>query len=288
MKHSPKNQIRDDQALDTYLKEIGDTQLLTAVEEKELARRIREGDNKARGMMIRANLRFVVVIAKKYQNQGLPLSDLISEGNIGLMKAVQRFDENKGFKFISYAVWWIRQAILHALAEQARLIRLPVNKIEELRRIERAINKQGNQDSSVKNLATDGARVEGAKITPVGRHPAIPEWASTPVSLDAPVGDQDAYTLMDRLQDQDSKMPDETLQEDLLRMEVRQAVSTLTKRESEVLKLYFGLNSDQTYTLEEIGVRFGLTRERIRQIKQKAINKLRHTRKGDRLSAYVD
>ena len=286
MKLNTKIQIRDDESLDVYLKEIGGTELLTPADEVELARRIRDGDEKALETMVHANLRFVVVVAKQYQNQGLALSDLISEGNIGLMKAARRFDETKGFKFISYAVWWIRQAILHALAEQARLIRLPVNKIEELRRIERTIKKR--EAESAQAADASGAGLEEERSYTKGRHPAMPEWASTPLSLDAPIGDQDAYTLMDRLRDQDSKMPDEELQEELMRTEVRRAVSTLTDRESEVLNLYYGLNSDRAYTLEEIGVRYGLTRERIRQIKQKAINKLRHTRHGKRLAAYAD
>ena len=286
MKLNTRIQIRDDQSLDVYLKEIGDTELLTPADEEELARRIRDGDENALEAMVHANLRFVVVVAKQYQNQGLALSDLISEGNIGLMKAARRFDEKKGFKFISYAVWWIRQAILHALAEQARLIRLPVNKIEELRRIERTIKKREAENAQAGD--DSGAGLDSERSYGKGRHPALPEWASTPLSLDAPIGDQDAYTLMDRLRDQDSKMPDEELQEELMRSEVRRAVSTLTDRESEVLNLYFGLNSDRAYTLEEIGVRFGLTRERIRQIKQKAINKLRHTRHGRRLAAYAD
>ncbi|MXY98941.1 MAG: sigma-70 family RNA polymerase sigma factor [Gemmatimonadetes bacterium] len=288
MKLTTKVQVRDDESLDLYLKEIGDTELLTPEDEEELARRIRDGDEKALETMIHANLRFVVVVAKQYQNQGLALSDLISEGNIGLMKAARRFDEKKGFKFISYAVWWIRQAILHALAEQARLIRLPVNKIEELRRIERSIKKREAEMAQAGEASGDGGDEVEERSYSKGRHPALPEWASTPLSLDAPVGDQDAYTLMDRLRDQDSKMPDDALQEELLRTEVRRAVSNLTDRESEVLNLYFGLNSDRAYTLEEIGVRFGLTRERIRQIKQKAINKLRHTRHGSRLAAYAD
>ncbi|MYH19173.1 MAG: RNA polymerase sigma factor RpoD/SigA [Gemmatimonadetes bacterium] len=288
MKLTTKVQVRDDESLDLYLKEIGDTELLTPEDEEELARRIRDGDEKALETMIHANLRFVVVVAKQYQNQGLALSDLISEGNIGLMKAARRFDEKKGFKFISYAVWWIRQAILHALAEQARLIRLPVNKIEELRRIERSIKKREAEMAQAGEASGDGVDEGEERSYGKGRHPALPEWASTPLSLDAPVGDQDAYTLMDRLRDQDSKMPDDALQEELLRTEVRRAVSNLTDRESEVLNLYFGLNSDRAYTLEEIGVRFGLTRERIRQIKQKAINKLRHTRHGSRLAAYAD
>ena len=288
MKLTTKIQVRDDESLDLYLKEIGDTELLTPEDEEDLARRIRDGDEKALETMIHANLRFVVVVAKQYQNQGLALSDLISEGNIGLMKAAKRFDEKKGFKFISYAVWWIRQAILHALAEQARLIRLPVNKIEELRRIERSIKKREAEMAQAGEASEDGVDEGETRSFGKGRHPALPEWASTPLSLDAPVGDQDAYTLMDRLRDQDSKMPDDALQEELLRTEVRRAVSNLTDRESEVLNLYFGLNSDRPYTLEEIGVRFGLTRERIRQIKQKAINKLRHTRHGSRLAAYAD
>ena len=286
MKLTKKMQVRDDQALDIYLKEIGDTELLTPEDEVELARRIRDGDDQALETMVHANLRFVVAVAKQYQNQGLALSDLISEGNIGLMKAARRFDEKKGFKFISYAVWWIRQAILHALAEQARLIRLPVNKIEELRRIERTIKKKEIERANAEGASDENSDEDvGAYF---GRHPTMPEWASTPLSLDAPVGDQDAYTLMDRLKDQDSKMPDDELQDELLRSEVRRAVSTLTDRESEVLNLYFGLDSERTYTLEEIGLRFGLTRERIRQIKQKAINKLRHTRKGTRLAAYAE
>ena len=288
MKLTKKIQVRDDQALDIYLKEIGDTELLTADDEVELAKRIRDGDEKALETMIQANLRFVVSVAKQYQNQGLTLSDLISEGNIGLMKAARRFDEKKGFKFISYAVWWIRQSILHALAEQARLIRLPVNKIEELRRIERSIKKREIENANAMESTGDVSVEDEEQSVDLSRHPAMPEWASTPLSLDAPIGDQDAYTLMDRLRDQDSQMPDEALQEELLRSEVRRAVSALTDRESEVLNLYFGLNSDRSYTLEEIGVRFGLTRERIRQIKQKAINKLRHTRKGSRLAAYAD
>ena len=288
MKLTTKVQVRDDESLDLYLKEIGDTELLTPEDEEDLARRIRDGDEKALETMIHANLRFVVVVAKQYQNQGLALSDLISEGNIGLMKAARRFDEKKGFKFISYAVWWIRQAILHALAEQARLIRLPVNKIEELRRIERTIKKREAEMAQAGEVSGEGVDEGEERSYGKARHPALPEWASTPLSLDAPVGDQDAYTLMDRLRDQDSKMPDDALQEELLRTEVRRAVSNLTDRESEVLNMYFGLNSDRPYTLEEIGVRFGLTRERIRQIKQKAINKLRHTRHGSRLAAYAD
>ncbi len=288
MKLTKKIQVRDDQALDIYLKEIGDTELLTPADEEALARRIRNGDGKALETMVHANLRFVVAVAKQYQNQGLALSDLISEGNIGLMKAAYRFDEKKGFKFISYAVWWIRQAILHALAEQARLIRLPVNKIDELRRIERSIKEREIKRANAQVASDEDASGDEEVDLESDRHPTMPEWASTPVSLDAPVGDQDAYTLMDRLKDKDGKRPDEVVHDALMRSEVKRAVSMLTEREREVLNLYFGLGSERSYTLEEIGVRFGLTRERIRQIKQKAINKLRHTRKGTRLAAYAD
>ena len=275
-----KNISQDKEALDIYLSEISETEPLCSEEEKKMAKRIREGDERAVNKMVQANLRFVVVVAKQYQNQGLSLSDLISEGNIGLIKAVRRFDESKGFKFISYAVWWIRQAILHALAEQVRLIRLPVNKLEEIRRIDRLRNKQktGNRQKEFGQETTEGD--ENQKLT-------IPEWAHTPVSLDAPIG-EGAFTLLDKLKDQNNKMPDEFLQEELLRIEVKRAVTTLNERESQILNLYFGLDMDRSYTLEEIGRQFGVSRERIRQIKQKAINKLRHSHKGHRLLAYAD
>lgn len=267
---------RDDESLDIYLEEIGETRLLTMAEEESLARLIRDGDTRALDRMVRANLRFVVSVAKQYQNQGLTLSDLISEGNIGLMKAAHRFDETKGFKFISYAVWWIRQAILHALAEQSRLIRLPLNKVEELRRIERIIRLRDRGEEPIDS--------ETAPYEPI----ELPEWASTPLSLDAPIGDQDGYSLMDKLKDHNNLAPDDAFMEESLREEIRHAIGTLAPRESEVLTLYFGLNSDRSYTLEEIGSRFGLTRERVRQIKQKAINKLRHTSRGRRLATFAD
>ncbi|HIG45042.1 MAG TPA: sigma-70 family RNA polymerase sigma factor [candidate division Zixibacteria bacterium] len=266
----------DDQSLDIYLQEIGETELLNSKEEVALAQSIREGDERALEGLVQANLRFVVSVAKQYQNQGLSLSDLISEGNIGLMKAARRFDETKGFKFISYAVWWIRQAILHALAEQSRLIRLPVNKVEELRKIERTLKQreiQGRQGNETDKM-----------IDP----PEIPEWANKPLSLDAPIGDQGAFSLMDRMKDHNNTLPDEAFLDNALRDEITQAVASLAPRESEVLNLYFGLSSDRSYTLEEIGHRFGLTRERIRQIKQKAINKLRHSTRGRRLATFAD
>ena len=267
---------REDQSLDIYLQEIGETELLNSKEEVALTQSIREGDERALEGLVQANLRFVVSVAKQYQNRGLSLSDLISEGNIGLIKAARRFDETKGFKFISYAVWWIRQAILHALAEQPRLIRLPLNKVEELRKIERTLKQREIQGRQ---------RYETDKMIDP---PEIPEWANKPLSLDAPIGDQDAFSLMDRMKDHNNTLPDEAFLDNALRDEITQAVASLAQRESEVLNLYFGLSSDRSYTLEEIGVRFGLTRERIRQIKQKAINKLRHSTRGHRLATFAD
>lgn len=270
---------KEDHSLDIYLQEIGETELLTTAQEEELARRIRQGDEEALDQLVKANLRFVVSVAKQYQNQGLSLSDLISEGNIGLIKAAKRFDETKGFKFISYAVWWIRQAILHALAEQSRLIRLPLNKVEELRKIERSMRQR-----ELASEPEEGAEDADQENAPV----RMPEWASQPLSLDAPLGDHESFNLLDRLSDETSPLPDEEFMEDSLKREINLAISSLAPREGEVLNLYFGLNSDRAYTLEEIGTRFGLTRERVRQIKQKAINKLRHTTRGHRLATYSD
>lgn len=269
----------NNRSLDLYLQEIGETDLLTSDQEVELAKLIRDGDERALDRLVKANLRFVVSVTKQYQNQGLSLSDLISEGNIGLIKAAHRFDETKGFKFISYAVWWIRQAILHALAEQSRLIRLPLNKVEELRRIERTIRQREMAENREYGEKSPGLDVPAAET---------PEWASTPLSLDAKFGDNDGFSLMNLLKDHNSPLPDESVAHDALKREIGRAVASLEPRESEVLNLYYGLDSDRAYTLEEIGTRFGLTRERVRQIKQKAINKLRHTNRGHRLAAYAD
>lgn len=272
---------KDERTLDLYLQEIGETELLTADEEAELARRIRRGDPGAFEKLVRANLRFVVSVAKQYQNQGLSLADLISEGNLGLIKAARRFDETRGFKFISYAVWWIRQAILHALAEQSRLIRLPLNKVEELRRLERATRPRGRREDQEETRPEFRPEDDPAlRVTP--------DWASQPLSLDASIGDHDNFSLLDCLKDEVNPLPDETVMGDALKLEVERAIASLAPREGEILALYFGLNTDRSYTLEEIGTRFGLTRERVRQIKQKAINKLRYTARGHRLSTYTE
>ena len=269
----------NDRSLDLYLQEIGETDLLTSDQEGELAQLIRDGDERGLDRLVKANLRFVVSVAKQYQNQGLSLSDLISEGNIGLIKAAHRFDETKGFKFISYAVWWIRQAIRHALAEQSRLIRLPLNKLEELRRIERSIRQREMAENREDADKASGPDVPAAET---------PEWARTPLSLDAKLGDNDGFSLMNRLKNHNSPLPDESVADDALKREIGRAVASLEPRESEVLNLYYGLDSDRAHTLEEIGTRFGLTRERVRQIKQQAINKLRHTNRGHRLAAHAD
>ena len=264
--------IENDGFLHMYLREIGKTKLLTRAEEEELACRISEGDDVALDMLVKANLRFVVSVAKEFQNQGLSLGDLISEGDIGLMKAARRFEAPKGFKFITYAVWWIRQTILEALEKKVRLIVIPQNKLAELRRIRRDKRRsemtQGN---------------EGEEAIPLTE---LPEWATTPVSLDAPVGEYGH--LIDILVDQKSPLPDEASMEDALRQDISGAMASLTPREREILVLYFGLDSDRTYNLSEIGARYGLSRERIRQIKEKAIAKLRHSSWGLRLASYAE
>jgi len=274
---------RESQSLDKYLQEIGKVDLLTSDEEVELAKRIKEGDQIALEKLTKANLRFVVSVAKQYQNQGLSLGDLINEGNLGLIKAAQRFDETRGFKFISYAVWWIRQSILQALAEQSRIVRLPLNRVGSLNKISKTfseLEQKYEREPSPEELAevldvTTAEVVDTMKIS--GRH----------VSMDAPFVQGEENSLLDVLQNDSEETPDSGLMDDSLRKEVQRALSTLTQREADVITLYFGLNGKHSMTLEEIGEKFNLTRERVRQIKEKAIRRLRHTSRSKALKPYL-
>ncbi|HVD98780.1 MAG TPA: RNA polymerase sigma factor RpoD/SigA [Cytophagaceae bacterium] len=274
---------RESQSLDKYLQEIGKVDLLTPDEEVELAKRIRDGDQLALEKLTKANLRFVVSVAKQYQNQGLSLGDLINEGNLGLIKAAQRFDETRGFKFISYAVWWIRQSILQALAEQSRIVRLPLNRVGSLNKISKTfseLEQKYEREPSPDELAevldvTTAEVVDTLKIS--GRH----------VSMDAPFVQGEENSLLDVLENDSEATPDSGLINDSLRKEVQRALSTLTQREADVITLYFGLNGEHAMTLEEIGEKFNLTRERVRQIKEKAIRRLRHTSRSKALKPYL-
>jgi RNA polymerase primary sigma factor len=274
----------EDRSLDLYLREIGETRLISAQEEVELAKRIKEGDQEALERLTKANLRFVVSVAKQYQNQGLSLADLINEGNIGLIKAAKRFDETRGFKFISYAVWWIRQAILQALAEQSRIVRLPLNRVGTLHKIgkissslEQEYGREPSPDEIAKELELTAVEVSDTlKIS------------NSHLSLDAPFSTSEDNSLMDVLEDEFQPAPDEALLDESLRLEIERALDTLSSREAEVINLYFGLNHEKALTLEEIGARFNLTRERVRQIKEKAIRRLRHASRSKSLRAYLD
>ena len=274
---------RESQSLDKYLQEIGKVDLLTPDEEVTLAQRIKEGDQFALEKLTKANLGFVVSVAKQYQNQGLSLWDLINEGNLGLIKAAKRFDETRGFKFISYAVWWIRQSILQALAEQSRIVRLPLNRVGSLNKISKSfseLEQKFEREPSPEEIAevlelTTSEVVDTLKIS--GRH----------VSVDAPFVQGEENRLLDVLENEDEESPDTGLMNDSLRKEVQRALSTLTKREADVITLYFGLNGEHSLTLEEIGEKFNLTRERVRQIKEKAIRRLRHTSRSKALKPYL-
>lgn len=275
---------RDSQSLEKYLQEIGREELLTAEEEVNLAQRIREGDQRALEKLIRANLRFVVSVAKQYQNQSLSLNDLINEGNLGLVKAAQRFDETKGFKFISYAVWWIRQSIIQALAEQSRLVRLPLNKVGSLTKINKALaelEQQYEREPTAEELATL------LEISPE-EVAATMNISTRHVSMDAPFTDGESNSLLDVLENHGCDRTDMGMEyHDSLRKETERTLATLTERERGVLKLFFGIGVEHPMTLQDIGEEFGLTRERVRQIKDKAINKLRATNKCDALKAYL-
>jgi RNA polymerase primary sigma factor len=274
---------RESQSLDKYLQEIGKVDLLTPDEEIELAVRIKKNDSKALEKLVKANLRFVVSVAKQYQNQGLSLGDLINEGNLGLIKAARRFDETRGFKFISYAVWWIRQSILQAIAEQSRIVRLPLNRIGALNKIGKAYNnleqeyeREPNAHELAQELEMDINEVSDTlKIS--GRH----------VSMDAPFLTGEENRLLDILENDEEPSPDFTLMTESLKNEIERVLSTLSEREAEVIKLYFGLNYEHALTLEEIGEKFNLTRERVRQIKEKAIRRLRHASRSKNLRSYL-
>lgn len=274
---------RETASLDKYLQEIGRVDLITAEEEVELAQRIKAGDELALEKLTKANLRFVVSVAKQYQNQGLSLPDLINEGNLGLIKAARRFDETRGFKFISYAVWWIRQSILQALAEQSRIVRLPLNKIGSINKINKAY-AQLEQElerpptpaevAVVVDLTEDEVK---QSIKNSGRH----------VSMDAPLVEGEDSNMYNVIGSEDSPNPDEGLMVDSLRQEIERSLATLTPREGEVIRAYFGLNGEHAMTLEEIGEEFDLTRERVRQIKEKAIRRLKHTSRSKILKTYL-
>lgn len=274
---------RESQSLDKYLQEIGKVDLISPDEEVELARKIKEGDGLALEKLTKANLRFVVSVAKQYQNQGLTLGDLINEGNLGLIKAAQRFDETRGFKFISYAVWWIRQSILQALAEQSRIVRLPLNRVGSLNKVSKTfaqLEQEFEREPSPSELAAHLDIEEDEVIDTI-------RISSRQVSMDAPFSNGEENNLLDVLYNEEDKNPDDHLITDSLKKEVQRALSTLTQRESDVITFYFGLNGKNALTLEEIGERFSLTRERVRQIKEKAIRRLRHTSKSKTLKAYL-
>ena len=273
---------RESASLDKYLQEIGREELVTPEEEVELAQRIRKGDQVALEKLTRANLRFVVSVAKQYQNQGLSLPDLINEGNLGLIKAAEKFDETRGFKFISYAVWWIRQSILQALAEQSRIVRLPLNQVGSMNKINKALSKfeQENERQPSNEELSEMIDVPKDKISDTlrvsGRH----------VSVDAPFVEGEDNSLLDVLPNDDSPMADKGLVNESLNTEIERALSTLTDREREIVKSFFGIGC-QEMTLEEIGERFGLTRERVRQIKEKAIRRLKSPARSKLLKGYL-
>nr|WP_321248249.1 sigma-70 family RNA polymerase sigma factor [uncultured Psychroserpens sp.] len=274
---------RETASLDKYLQEIGKVDLITADEEVELAQRIKAGDQLALEKLTKANLRFVVSVAKQYQNQGLTLPDLINEGNLGLIKAAQRFDETRGFKFISYAVWWIRQSILQALAEQSRIVRLPLNKIGSINKInktfaflEQSHERPPSPEEIAKELDMTINEVKES-LKNSGRH----------VSMDAPLVQGEDSNLYDVLRSGESPNPDRDLLHESLRTEIERALETLTPREADVIRLYFGLGNQHPMTLEEIGETFELTRERVRQIKEKAIRRLKHTSRSKILKTYL-
>jgi RNA polymerase primary sigma factor len=274
---------RETSSLDKYLHEIGKIDLITAEEEVDLARRIHKGDLSARNRLINANLRFVVSVSKQYQNKGMSLSDMINEGNIGLIKAAERFDETRGFKFISYAVWWIRQSILQALAEQARIVRLPINRFGHIIKMKRTISVL---EQKYEREPTTFEISQALEMAPTDVKEAIKNtgWY---ISMDAPLAQDEEGNMYDVLLSEDTSSPDKELLTDSLRKEIERALNTLTLREADIIRSYFGLTVKHGHTLEEIGEQFNLTRERIRQIKERAIKRLRHTTRSRLLKTYL-
>lgn len=283
MKITKQYTNRESQSLDRYLQEIGKYDLLTPEEEIELAIRIKKNDPEALDRLVKSNLRFVVSVAKQYQNQGLSLGDLINEGNIGLIKAAKRFDETRGFKFISYAVWWIRQSILQALAEQSRIVRLPLNRVGALNKIGKAFSEL-EQEYEREPSAEELAQQLDMDIDEISETIKI---SGKPVSIDAPFAQGDDSRYIDVLANEEQQPPDHTLMAESLTIEIERALSTLSEREAEVIRLYYGINREHSLTLEEIGEKFNLTRERVRQIKEKAIRRLRFTSRCKNLKAYL-
>jgi RNA polymerase primary sigma factor len=275
---------RESPSLDKYLHEIGKVQLISAEEEVSLAKKIRQGDESALDQLISANLRFVVSVAKQYQNQGLTLPDLINEGNLGLIKAAQRFDETRGFKFISYAVWWIRQSILQALAEQARIVRLPLNKIGSVNKVNNAFSRLEQKFQREPTSEEIGDLLD---MAPKDVKEAL-KVSNRHVSMDAPLKPDEENTLYDVLLASDTVSPDADLLDDSLKREIERSLSTLSAREADIIKLYYGLNGEPPYSLEEIGKLFNLTRERVRQIKEKAIKRLKHTYRSRILKNFIN
>ncbi len=274
---------REITSLDKYLQEIGRLEMITPEEEVQLAQRIKQGDQRALDKLTKANLRFVVSVAKQYQNQGMSLPDLINEGNVGLIKAAQRFDETRGFKFISYAVWWIRQSILQALAEQSRIVRLPLNKIgslnkinKEFARLEQEFERTPNHEEVAASLNMSDFEVRES-LRNAGKH----------ASMDAPVDNDGENTMYDFMKSDDGTTPESELMYESLKTEINRAISTLTQKEQDILKMFFGLDGYTPMTLDEIGEKFDLTRERVRQIKEKAIKRLKHTSRSKILKSYL-
>ncbi|MFY0626896.1 MAG: RNA polymerase sigma factor RpoD/SigA [Reichenbachiella sp.] len=274
---------RESAALERYLQEISKIDLITAEEEVSLATKIKAGDQLALDRLVKANLRFVVSVAKQYQNQGLTLGDLINEGNLGLIKAAEKFDDTRGFKFISYAVWWIRQSILQALAEQARIVRLPLNRVSSISKISKAFSDLEQR------FGREPSHDEISDLTeiPLDDIAIAMRNSSRHVSMDAPFGDVEDGSLLDVIKNEDVKEPDYAMNSESLRNEVVRVLASLTTRESDIISYYFGLKNNQPLTLEEIGDRFQLTRERVRQIKEKAIRRLRQTNRSERLKLYL-